>query len=312
MATVLVTGVAGGLAQLVARRLIKNGDTVIGVDYRPVAPRKLEGMLVYRASYNKTGIEDVFRHHKIDKVLHLGRVGDLSHDTERRFDLNVVGTQKIMNLCLANRVKRLVVLSTFHIYGAHPANHTPIYEDDPLRAGLDFPEIGDAIQLDNMASTWVYKHKEVSTAVVRMVNMVGPNINNTMSRFLRSSWVPHLMGFNPMIQFIHEHDAASALIAAANSDVAGVFNVAGADTVPWRTILKLAEAKLFPVPPPMVTAYLKLRRTLPGYLINFFRYPCVISDRAFREAFQWQPEVGIEETIWSTVAETRMRQRMHR
>lgn len=310
MATVLVTGVAGGLAQLVCRRLVKNGDTVVGVDYRPVSSKHLDGVKLYRASYNKTGIEDVFRHHRFDRVMHLGRVGDLAQDSERRFDLNVVGTQKIMNLCLANQVKRLVVLSTFHIYGAHPANHTPIYEDDPLRAGLEFPEIGDAIQLDNMASTWVYKYKEVSTAVVRMVNMVGPHINNTMSRFLRGARVPHLMGFNPMVQFIHEHDAANALIMANNSEVAGVFNVAGAEVVPWRTVLKLAEARLLPVPPPLVTAWLKVRGNFPLYLVNFFRYPCVVSDRAFREAFGWKPEVGIEETIWSTVSETRMRQRM--
>jgi len=31
----------------------------------------------------------------------------------------------------------------------------------------DSPQLADAIQLDNMASTWVYRHREVATAEFR-------------------------------------------------------------------------------------------------------------------------------------------------
>jgi len=121
VAAILITGFAGGLAQRTARLLLEKGREVVGVDYRPAPP--LPGVTLYRASYNKTAIEDVFRRHSVESVLHLGRVGNLSEAMEKRFELNVVGTQKIMNLCLAHGVKSLVVLSTFHIYGAHPKNH---------------------------------------------------------------------------------------------------------------------------------------------------------------------------------------------
>ncbi|MFM7199575.1 MAG: NAD-dependent epimerase/dehydratase family protein [Myxococcota bacterium] len=312
MSTVLVTGVAGGLAQAVCRALREEGVEVVGVDYRPPQQALPEGVRFFRASYNKTGIEDVFRRNKIDAVLHLGRVGDLRQDSERRFDLNVVGTQKIMNLCVEHGVKRLVVLSTFHIYGAHPANHTPIQEDEPLRAGLEFPEIGDAIQLDNMASTWIYRHPEVSTAVLRMVNVVGPSIKNSMSQFLRAERVPFLLGYNPMVQFIHEEDAVRALLLACRKPIAGVFNVAGSDVVPWKTALKLTGAKLWPIPSSLVSAALKVGGWFPAYLVNFFRYPCIISDRSFRTRFGWSPSLSIEETLWSTVKDARARQRADR
>lgn len=65
------------------------------MDYRATpAPA---GVTVYQASYNKTAIEDVFRRHTFESVLHLGRVGNLSEEMEKRFDLNVIGTQKIMS-----------------------------------------------------------------------------------------------------------------------------------------------------------------------------------------------------------------------
>ena len=46
MATILITGFAGGLARRVARRLLDAGHAVVGVDYRD-APA-LDGVTLYR------------------------------------------------------------------------------------------------------------------------------------------------------------------------------------------------------------------------------------------------------------------------
>lgn len=303
MGPILITGIAGGLARRVAQSLQSAGREPVGVDYRPSPP--LAGVTTYTASYSKTAIEDVFRKHAFSAVLHLGRVGNLSEEMEKRFELNVIGTQKLMRLCLQNKVSSLVVLSTFHIYGAHPRNHTPISEEDPLRAGYEFPEIADAIQLDNMASTWVYQHPEVRVKVLRPVNVVGPTVHNTMSRFLRLPRVPYLAGFNPMTQFIDEDDLASAVIAAMSGEERGVYNVAGAAVVPWRTALELASVKTFPLPSSLVKAYVRAFSSFPEYLVNFFKDPCVLSDRAFRAAFGWEPAVALGSTLRSTVLKTR-------
>jgi UDP-glucose 4-epimerase len=311
VAEILISGIAGGLAQRVAQRLLAAGHQVVGVDYREVrepVPPELKGLSIHRASYNKTVIEDVFKRHAFDTVLHLGRAGNLKESVGKRFDLNVVGSQKIMNLCVQHGVKRLVVLSTFHIYGAHPSNHIPIAEDEPLRAGLEFPQIADAIQMDNMASTWVYRHPDVRTVILRATNIVGPTLRNTMSEFLRLRHVPYLLGFNPMSQFVHEEDMTSAVLAAWESDVVGIYNIAGTDVVPWRTALQLAKAITFPIPMPIASMYMRTAGNFPQYLINFFRYPCVITDRAFRNATGWAPSVPIDETLWSTVAAARQRQ----
>ncbi|HEU4534658.1 MAG TPA: NAD-dependent epimerase/dehydratase family protein [Polyangiaceae bacterium] len=300
MANVLVTGIAGGLARRVAERLLGRGDDVVGVDYRaaePPAGPGFERLTVLRASYNKTSIEDVFRHRRFDAVLHLGRVGNLKESFGKRFDLNVVGTQKIMNLCVAHGVRRLVVLSTFHIYGAHPSNHIPIHEDEPLRAGVEFPQIADAIQLDNMASTWVYRHPEVATVVLRPTNVVGPTLQNTMSRLLRARRAPYVFGFNPMTQFVDEDDLADAVLAAASGGRPGVFNVAGPGALPWREALGFVGSKPYPVVPALARAYSMAVAGPPPYLLRFLMHPCVVSDAAFRAAFGWEPRVSLREAL---------------
>jgi len=307
MSRVLVTGIAGGLAQRVAERLLVRGDHVVGLDYRAVAtlPDALRGMTVLRATYNKTGIEDVFRKNAFDRVLHLGRVGNLKESPGRRFDLNVVGTQKIMNLCVQHGVTRVVVLSTFHIYGAHPSNHIPISEDEPVRAGFDFPQLADAIQLDNMASTWVYQHPATSVCLLRPTNVIGPRLRNTMSDLLRSPRIPKLLGFDPMTQFLHQDDLADAIVRAAESDVRGVFNVAGETAIPWSAAIELAGAKTWPVPAPLAGVISRLVGAAPPYLLDFLKYPCVITDVKLREAMGWAPEVSVREAIEGTVAGVR-------
>jgi UDP-glucose 4-epimerase len=314
VASILITGFAGALAQDVAETLVARGDSVVGVDYRTVGalPKTLANVPVHRASYNKTAIEDVFRASngapRFDAVLHLGRVGNLREDLGKRFDLNVMGSQKLLDLCLRYQVRSLVVLSTFHIYGAHPQNHVPISEEDPLRAGTEFPQIADAIQLDSMASTWIWRHPEVRTVLLRPTNVVGPRVHNTMSKFLRLPIVPHIIGFNPMTQFVHERDLADAIVAALDGRDRGIFNIAGPGVLPWRTALEIVEAQTFPLPSAVAMGYMRFAG-FPPYLANFYKYPCVITDEAFRKAFGWKSNVDLRTTLVSTVAEARARQR---
>ena len=303
--TALITGMGGGLARLVGAELFRRGYEVVGVDYRPIEIELDYEARLYQANYNKTLIEDIFRRHRPSHVLHLGRVGNLKVRMGKRFDLNVMGSAKVMELCRKYQARRLVVLSTFHIYGAHPHNHTPIYEHEPLRAGSDFPQIADAIQLDNQAAIWIYRHPEVQTVLLRPCNVVGPRINNAISRFLRQPSVPVMLGFNPMVQFIHERDMVDAVLAVAEGEAIGVYNVAGRSPIPWRDALDLCGARQIPIPANLASMLLKLRGVfkpvLPPYLINFTKYPCVISREALCETFDWEPQVADAEVILSTV-----------
>lgn len=304
MPTVLVTGIAGGLAREVAAQLRARGADVAGVDYRELSGRVAEGVRLHRAHYHKTAIDDVLRKETPETVLHLGRVGNLSERMDTRFDLNVVGSQRLFDLCLLHGVKNLVVLSTFHVYGAHPRNHTPIAEEDPLRAGPDFPQLADAIQLDALAQLWAYKTPDVRTVVLRPTNVVGPGISNTMSQLLRRGRVPRLLGFDPMQQFVHASDLARAVIAAMDGGERGAFNVAGPTSLPWSVAIQLAGARAVTVPSKLVALYVRTMTGFPEYLVNFLKYPCVISDRAFREGFGWSPRLSIRETLASIRGDT--------
>jgi UDP-glucose 4-epimerase len=306
---VLITGIGGALAQLVGERLAREGFQIVGVDYRPVPePIDFPPEQIYRANYNKTKIEDIFRRHRPQLVLHLGRVGNLKERMGKRFDLNVIGSQKVMDLCAKYAVERLVVFSTFHIYGAHPHNHIPISESEPLRAGSAFPQIADAIQLDSQAVAWLYQHPEVQTVVLRPCHVVGPAIQNAISRFLRQKMIPVILGFDPMMQLVHQDDLVEVIVRTAGDGPSGVYNVTGRGSLPFREVVRLSGARAVPVPSTIAAMTLAAARlvapVLPPYLINFLKYPCVISAAAIRRAYDWEPRIDQRAAIRSTVAAT--------
>lgn len=290
---VLVTGIAGSLARLCADKLIEQGHEVIGVDYRNAEGIRKD-VRFYRANYNKTKIEDIFRKHTPQLVLHLGRVGNLKESANKRFDLNVIGSAKVMELCVKYDVPRLVVLSTFHIYGAHPHNHIPIHEEEPLRAGQRFPQLADAVQLDNQASQWVFRHPKTTTIVLRPTNIVGPHIKNAISSYLRRSRLYMLLGFDPMWQFVHELDMVNAIMLATQKGAAGIYNVVGAGEMPISEALHLTGKPVLPLPGIFAPPIWSLT-----YLVDFFRYACVISDEKFRATFGYKAEVGLADTVRS-------------
>lgn len=298
----MITGMCGGLARLVAARLEADYQ-VIGVDPRPRSPHIPPQLAFVRADYAKSRMLDVFRQHELEGVIHIGRRGVTSENAYVRFDQNVIGTAKILEACARHGVRKVVVLSSFHVYGAHPFNPTPITEDQPLRASQSIPELADAVQLDNTASTWMWQNRDVRTAILRPVNILGPSLSNAMCRFFRSPVLPYLAGFDPMMQFIHEEDMAQAIEQAYRHDLRGIFNVAGGSTVPFTLALALLGGLRVPVPHlfafPLVGALASLHVTFPAHLMDFFRYPCVLSDEAFRAATRYAPTRDTSTTLRS-------------
>lgn len=303
MKTILVTGAAGPLARLVAEHLADKAE-LVGADVRPLPEGSSFPGPFYEAYYTQRKMDDVFRRHKPDALVHLGRIrGAEGESFSHRYTQNVLGTRHLLDLSLKSGVKRVVVLSTFHVYGAHQHNHIHIREDAPLRASQIFPELADAVELDHAATGFLWRHRKVETVVLRPANIVGPSLNNMISRLLRSRVVPVLLGYDPMMQFIHEQDAARAIAQVVQQGGYGVFNVAGEGVVPWSHAVKLAGADALPVPHllayPLVGMLQRWGRLFPKHLIDYFRYPTIIDDAAFRAAYQLAPRFTTVETLRS-------------
>lgn len=302
----LVTGVTGGLArQLVVR--LRRRYTVIGVDTR-TPTRKLVGVdHFYRFRYTQNGFENIFRNHQIDKIIHLGRISHTGlqsgSDLVERFNQNIVGSKKLLNLGIKYGVKQVIILSSFHVYGAVPDNPIFLKEDSHLRASVNFPEIRDLVELDTNSHIWMYEHKDkVKTLILRPTNIVGPLMYNAITRYFRGPLTPTLMGYDPIIQAVHERDMSRLLELAIETELQGIYNVASDETVPLKRAIELSGSTSLPLPYTLVMGAAKTLRAIwkgiPPHLIDFFRFPCVIDGgKLLRDLPEFEFKYSTEEAL---------------
>src|SRR5262249_4642376 len=149
-----------------------------------------------------------------------------------------------------------------------------------------FPEMQDLIAADLYATGMLWRHPELSTSVLRVVNVIGLTVSDTLSRYLRRTTVPTVMGYDPMMQVLHEQDAARATGLALPTGRRGVFNVAGPDPVPLSELVAQAGARRLPVPEPLFRSILGRFGfpQMPQGSVDFLKYSCLVDDRAFRSA----------------------------
>ncbi|AOY87526.1 NAD-dependent epimerase [Marinobacter salinus] len=295
---ILVTGAAGALAQKVINQLRDHCD-LVAVDFREQVYLG-DDIPSYCIDFNKRVFEDLFRRYQFDGVIHLGRIQSSQLTRMRRYNANVLGTQKLLDLSHKYGIKRIVVLSTFHVYGAVAYNPALIDESAPLKSAGLSADLVDSVELENLANIYLWRYPELNISILRPCNIVGPGVRNTISTLLASERAPVLAGFSPMMQFIHIDDMADAIVLAYRKPTRGVFNVAPQDWVAYQHALKLCGCKRIPIPsvPPLVPRLilrtLKLR-SFPSYLIAFFKYPVVIDGRAFAKEFEFQPKRPLKE-----------------
>jgi len=288
--SILIIGIEGGLAKIMAGLLAKKYPTakIFGVDSRPIKNVPDFKNIKYKTiHYSRGSFENLFRSHQFDVVMHLGRLSHVTKTTAteiaKRLNLNVMGTNKILDLCLDYNVKKVVILSTFHVYGAFNDTAVFLKEDTPLRASIKHPELRDVVEMDQISTNWMWKNKNtIETNVFRPCNIIGPQIKNAMSRYLSSNKVPMPIDFNPMFQFIHEFDMANILCESIEKVPTGLYNIATNEVISINEAKKATGTKSIPIPFFLIDTLLKmLNKTffpIPAYLIEYFKFSCLLDN----------------------------------
>lgn len=295
---VLVTGAAGALAQQVIKRLQENHD-VVAVDFREQVFLG-EEVPSFCIDFNKRVFEDLFKKYRFQAVIHLGRIMSSQENRMRRYNANVLGTQKLLDLSNKYGIKKVLVLSTYHVYGANAYNPALIDEGAPLKGAELTMDLVDSVELENLATIYLWRHPNLNITILRPCNIVGPGVKNSISSLLANRSAPVLAGFSPMMQFIHINDMADAIVLAHEKSQPGIYNVAPQDWIAYQEALKLCGCRTLPLPsippvlPRLISRWLNMR-SFPTYLLNFFKYPVVIDGRTFEKKFGFEPKRPLRE-----------------
>ena len=312
--TVLITGVGGYWGMRLAARLASVADLhVIGLDTTP--PRKgIKGLDFVQTDVRNPLLADFLREERVDAVCHLAFI-ESDHRSESTFDLNVMGAMKVFGACTAAGVNKIVCRSSTAIYGAHPSNPAFLSEERAPAPKSDTGTVRDLVEIEAFCNGFRSQQPNVSLTVLRFPGIIGPAVDSPLTRFLRSKLTFTLMGFDPLMQIIHEDDVVEALWHGLCRDVSGVFNVAAEGVLPLSKLMALG-GKPIAAPVFHLVAYwgnpllggvgMPIKRFWPIEL-DYLRYPWVGDLHRMRELLDFTPAYSAAAALREFTARRRLK-----
>jgi UDP-glucose 4-epimerase len=301
----VVTGACGRLGKRLVRELHRV-RAVVGVDRRPFNDRPKD-VIHAQVDLRRKKLKDVFRGGDVEAVVHLGVMHDPRASAADHHSWNVEGFMKLLEYAAQYEVPKLVVLSSANVYGPQPQNPQFLTEEAPLLGGARFSDIRDLIEVDMLAQSFFWKHPQTESVILRPVHILG-HVKNAASNFLRLPAIPTLLGYDPMVQVIHERDVVRAIQAALAPNIRGIFNIAGPEPLPLSRIIALTGKTNVPVPYTLgkrvVSRMWSLRLTsFPAPELDHIRYVCMVDDSRARKELGFAPRFGVEDAVRAVSSE---------
>jgi UDP-glucose 4-epimerase len=273
---------------------------VIGIDRREFVgrPKDIEH---HQIDIRRKKTQDIFRQERLAAVVHLGILHDPRVSQMEHHSWNVAGFQRLLEFVAQYDVPKLIVLSSANVYGPRPDNPQFLTEDAPLLGGAAFSEIRDLIEVDMLAQSFFWKHPSTETTILRPVHILGA-VRNAPSNYLRLSVIPTLLGFDPMVQVIHQDDVVSAIVGALTPGARGIYNLAGPPPLPLSRLIELTGRTRVAIPHFMmrnvVQRLWRYRATsFPAPELDHIRYVCMVDGTRAREQLGFKPRYTLKETI---------------
>lgn len=308
MKNILITGSSGYLGRRLTEALTGRAGIhkIVGVDIQP-PPAPADGVIFYKKDIRDPEIGRILSEHGIDTVFHLAFAVKPIHDIALMHDIDVNGSQNILENALAAGVSHVLVTSSTLAYGAHPDNPPRLSENDPLRGNRTFPYGFYKAVTDEMIQAFAKAHPQLPITILRPCTVFGPSIDNYISRMLFMPLTVRIRGCNPPVQFIHEDDFVSACLAAMTAGIPGAFNIAGDGTVTVDAIAEIIGTRVLPLPAWLLYPMLEMlwRLHCPGIEVNrgyldYVRYPFVAANQKAKTQMGFQPAFSSEETVMAT------------
>jgi UDP-glucose 4-epimerase len=152
----------------------------------------------------------------VSAVVHLGVMHDPARDSADNHAINMTGMQKLLEYVEHFGIKKVVLLSSANVYGPRPDNPQFLTRTPAARRG-PFSQIRDlsSSTCARSRSSGASRASDRDSCVRRTSSAP---CSNAPSNYLRlSGRGPTLLGFDPMLQAVHQDDVVRAIMLALSA-----------------------------------------------------------------------------------------------
>jgi UDP-glucose 4-epimerase len=287
---VLVTGIGsfwgGRLAQ--ALEADERVEVIVGIGTRP--PRvPLTRTEVVRVEPSYSILSRLVAATEVDTIVHTHlEVDSTALSKQLLGEINVIGTMNLLAAAGApdTSVRKVVVKSSTLVYGSTHRDPYCFSEGTGRSGPARTPVERSLLEAEGYLADFAEDSPETAVVLLRISNVLGPDIHTPLARALSARLTPGIAGFDPRLQFTHQDDVLAAFHHAAVTDVRGTFNVAGDGHITWSDACRLMGHHRAPISPVLTGQVARALRVtgladLPAETLALLRYGRVVDNRAF-------------------------------
>ncbi|HVF31462.1 MAG TPA: NAD-dependent epimerase/dehydratase family protein [Acidimicrobiales bacterium] len=288
---VLITGIGSFWGGRVAQALEQDPDVEmivgLGVD-EPQVP--LERTEYVRADQSYSILARIVRATQVDTVLHTFLVVDSTRMSGRQLhEVNVIGTMNLLAAAGApdSSVRTLVVKSSTLVYGSSYRDPAWFREESQRTNPPATRVERSLLEVEGYLRDFAEDNPHVAVSLLRFANVLGTDIRTPLTKALQLPATPSILGFDPLLQFVHEVDVVRSIQYVMTDSVPGVFNVAGDGKLPWSEVAAVCGQRLVPLPPVLTEAAAAPLAALglvdlPPELLSVLRYGRGVDNRRLK------------------------------
>ena len=318
---VLITGAAGYLGSLLVQRLSgaeKDGKPIhiIATDIQE-KPDFLPGASIdyVKLDIRSKEVHKVMATYQIDTVVHLASIVTPGKKSNREleYSVDVLGTQNILQACVTNGVKRIVVSSSGAAYGYHPDNPERITEEHPIRGNQEFAYSYHKRLVEQTLAEYRQNYPDLEQVIFRIGTILGETVNNQITALFEKKALIGISKSDSPFVFIWDQDIVCCLERAVTGNVTGIFNVAGDGKLTIDELAHILNKPVFRLPASIVkfALFILKRLSLSQYgeeQVNFLRYRPVLDNTRLKTSFGYTPTYTTREVFeYYLMRNTRMK-----
>ena len=300
--TVLILGAGGIVGRQLLELLAEDSEIskVVATHHERVTDLPGKPLFVRLEPNDESAVQaiaDLIDEHDVDTIIYMSYLSDRTSVQETTAD----EAKWVHKALLKRPMPKVIFVSTTCAYGALPGDPTHLNEDTPLAEDPQSAWVADKVAAERVYQDYILD-ADGTVTILRMALVLGPEVSNFMTDYMKRRAVPVIMNQDPQVQFLHERDAAASIHHALGKDCDGPYNVVGDGALPLSVALRIGRRRSAQVPefgsyplhhalwePDIIEA--------PAVLHDLFRFIWVADPQRTHNEIKFSPRRSTKETL---------------
>jgi UDP-glucose 4-epimerase len=314
---VAITGASNALGRGLMKAMLDDGryKKIVAIDVkRPELedPRVIFHRVDLTLPHASRLITKVFGQEGVDTLVHLVFTYSAVRSSSIAHEMEAIGIMHLLDAAAESDLRKVILRSTTLVYGASKKNPGFLTEEHPLVSATRQSFVGDKVESEKQVKQYSEQHPEVTVSILRDGISVGASASNFFLNMIRRKVAPVVMGYNPLMQFLHETDRIRAYKKVVDEDHPGVYNIVSKGVIRYKDVLAKCYCARLPLPERAIKSSFSLLWAMqiydvPSAFVRYVKYAFLADGSKAELEMGFTPQFTSEEAIADFAAHKRNR-----